>query len=89
VNVLGSMVSSACCFAYLIPVGVMVCFLVLWVIVLVDVLQRHEGDFPQARQGVFNPNERLIWVLVVVLGSGIGSLIYYFLVMKPYPRPRA
>lgn len=84
----GTAMSSACCFVYLIPTIVMACFLVLWVVVLIDVLQRPEWDFPQARHGVVNPNERLIWVLVVVLGGGIGSLVHYFIVMKPYPRSR-
>ena len=42
--------------------------LVFWAIALVDCVRR---DFP-------GENEKLIWVLVVVLAGWIGALIYWF-----------
>ena len=42
---------------------------VVWIIELVDVVRR---EFP-------GPNDKMIWVLVVVLGHGIGALVYYFI----------
>lgn len=84
-----SMVSSACCFAYLIPIGLGVFLFVLWIIALIDVIQRDDRDFPQARRGMQSANERLIWILVVIFAHGLGAIIYYFLVMKPCTRSRA
>jgi hypothetical protein len=41
----------------------------LWVVALVDVLKR---EFP-------GENDKLVWVLVVVLTGWIGALIYWFI----------
>lgn len=60
----------------------------LWVLVLVDVLQRSDAEFPGAMRGIPSANERLVWILVVLLGSTIGAIVYYFVVMQPYPRQR-
>jgi len=61
---------------------------VLWVLALVDVLRRSDAEFPGAIRGMPNENERLIWIVVVLLGSTIGAIVYYFVVMQPYPRER-
>jgi hypothetical protein len=61
---------------------------VLWVVALIDVLQRSDAQFPGAMKGTPNANERLVWILVVLLGNGIGAIVYYFVVMQPYPRQR-
>lgn len=61
---------------------------VLWVVALIDVLQRSDNQFPGAMKGAPNANERLVWILVVLLGNGIGAIVYYFVVMQPYPRQR-
>ena len=42
--------------------------LVFWIYALIDVVKR---EFP-------GENDKLIWVLVVVLASWIGALIYWF-----------
>ena len=42
--------------------------LIFWVVALIDVLKR---DFP-------GENDKLIWVLVVVLTNWLGALIYWF-----------
>ncbi len=78
--------SAFCCFGYLVPIVVALALLVLWVVALVDVLQRQENQFPGVASGNPNPNERLIWVLVVLLLNGLGALVYYFMVMRPLPR---
>jgi hypothetical protein len=63
-------------------------FAVLWIVALIDVLQRTDAEFPGAMKGVPNANERLIWILVVLLGNTIGAIVYYFVVMQQYPRRR-
>ena len=50
---------------------------VLWVFMLIDVVKRDDKDFPAKGE-----NQKLIWILVVVLTSYIGAGIYYFLVYK-------
>lgn len=85
----GSVLSGACCLVYLIPMMLGVLGIVLWVVALVDVVQRMDAEFPGARQGAYNPNEKLIWLLVVILAGVIGAVVYYFVVMRPYPRYRA
>lgn len=84
----GTFLSGVCCLAYLIPMMIGVLALVLWVVALVDVIQRTEAEFPGARQGAYNPNEKLIWLLVVILAGIIGAIVYYFVVMRPFPRMR-
>jgi len=39
---------------------------VLWIVALVDVTRRQFKD----------PNDRMVWVLVVALAHGIGAIIY-------------
>jgi prolipoprotein diacylglyceryltransferase len=51
--------------------------LIIWILMLVDVLQRDISDFPQPDE-----NQRLIWVLVLVFGNWIGALLYYLLVYR-------
>lgn len=76
------------CLIYLIPTAILVAALCLWVVALADVVKRREWEFPQAREGIQNPNERLMWTLIVFFGSGAGALLYYVVVMRPYPRQR-
>jgi hypothetical protein len=83
---LWALMSTMCCFAYLIPIGVGVAGMVLWIITIIDVAQRNVNEFPSAQKGVESPNEQIVWVLVVVLTGFIGALIYWVVVMRPYPR---
>jgi len=62
--------------------------LVLWFVALVDVIQRDPGQFPNALAGHGGTDERLLWILIVVLGGVVGAIVYYFVVMRPYPRRR-
>lgn len=41
---------------------------VFWIVEIIDVARR---QFPE-------PNTKTIWLLVVVLGHGLGAIIYYF-----------
>ena len=80
----GAGLDAFCCLIYLIPV-LSLGLLVLWIVSLVDVLQRSDLEFPSRQQGT---NERLIWILVIVLMNGLGALLYYFIIMRRYPRTR-
>lgn len=80
--------TSMMCLGWVVPMLIAVVAVVVWVVVLIDVLQRDPADFPNARAGRPDPNERLIWLFVVLLVGTIGAVIYYAMVMKPYPRPR-
>jgi membrane-associated phospholipid phosphatase len=60
--------------------------IVLWVLAIVDVAQRPDAAFPNAIHGQVSPNEKLIWLIVVLLGWVVGAAVYYFVVMRPHPR---
>ncbi|MCA9386014.1 PLDc N-terminal domain-containing protein [Candidatus Dojkabacteria bacterium] len=50
----------------------MIASFVLWVIVLIDAVQREfESD-----------NDRLVWVLIILFTGWIGAAIYYLKFMK-------
>jgi hypothetical protein len=54
---------------------------VVWIIMLVDCAKRDNSEFPNAGE-----NTKMMWLLIVILASGVGSIIYYFLVKKKIPR---
>lgn len=45
----------------------------LWIWMLVDVIQNETDE----------ENQKLIWVLVVILGGGVGALVYLFARRQP------
>jgi len=47
--------------------------LIIWIIMLVDVVQRKFK----------NENDKVMWILIVVLTGIIGALIYYFIIKRP------
>jgi len=57
---------------WLLIAGASIFLVVLWIWMLIDVLKR---DFKEE-------NDKIIWVLVVVLTHWIGALIYYFTIKK-------
>jgi Phospholipase_D-nuclease N-terminal len=75
--------ASVCCFAYMVPVLLGVAGAVLWIVALVDLLQRADSEFPNHQPG---SNDKVVWILVVLFLNGIGALVYYLMVMRPYPR---
>jgi len=46
---------------------------VLWVWMLIDCVSR--DDFP-------GKDDKLLWALIILLGGGLGALIYYFVVKR-------
>ena len=61
------------CLMILVSIGAMV----LWIVMIVDVARREEKDFPDK-----GDNQKTIWLLIIILGGGIGAAVYYFLVYK-------
>lgn len=47
--------------------------LIFWIFMIVDVVKR---EFKQE-------NDKLLWILVVVLTGLIGAVIYYFMIKRP------
>ena len=47
-------------------------FLIFWILMIVDCIKR---KFP-------NENDKILWILVIILTSWIGALIYYFVVKR-------
>jgi hypothetical protein len=56
---------------------VAVCGTALWVWMLIDAAKRDEKQFPGE-----GSDQRLIWILIIVLTNWVGALIYYFLIYK-------
>ncbi|MBI2146571.1 PLDc_N domain-containing protein [Candidatus Woesearchaeota archaeon] len=57
---------------WIIIIGALIALFIFWVMMIVDVAQR---KFPE-------PNQQLIWILVVVLAGYIGAIIYYFVIKR-------
>ena len=72
--------------------GIWICFIVVfwlagiflfvvWIMMLVDCVKRDNSEFPNAGEST-----KTMWILIIVLTSGVGAIIYYFLVRKKMPR---
>ena len=46
---------------------------IFWIFMIIDVAKR---DFKKE-------NDKILWILVIVLAGIIGALIYYFVIKKP------
>jgi NhaP-type Na+/H+ or K+/H+ antiporter len=60
--------------------------LALWVIAIIDLVQRKDDEFPNA-----NESSKTTWLVILLVSlafnfSGIAAIIYYFVVMKKMPR---
>ena len=73
-------------------VGIVICFwvvfglagiflFVVWIMMLVDCVKRGNSEFPNAGEST-----KTMWLLIVILASGVGAIIYYFVVRKKMPR---
>jgi hypothetical protein len=51
---------------------------IFWIVMLVDVIKREESDFPSKA----GDNQKLLWLLIVILGGTIGAIVYYFMVYR-------
>lgn len=56
---------------FLVGAGIIFLF-VFWIMMIVDVAKR---DFPRTE-------EKIVWVLIILLAHILGAFIYYFLVKK-------
>lgn len=63
----------------------MVALMVLWVFALIDAASRNEWEYPSALEGHPSSNDKVVWVLVVVLAGVVGAIVYFFVVMRKYP----
>jgi hypothetical protein len=68
---------QACCWLGFAVVGIG--GLVLWILMLIDAIQRPLTDFPQAA----DENTRLLWILIILLTGFVGAAVYYFMVKRP------
>lgn len=63
---------------------VMIAGVILWIVMLVDVVQRKTEDFPNKSE-----NDRMVWILIVALTNWLGGIIYYFAIYRKYPRSKS
>lgn len=80
--------SSFMCLIYAAVFVLGVGSMVLWLVALIDLVQRADSEFPSAIAGQPNANEKVMWLLVVLLAGSIGALVYYLTIMRKAPRGR-
>ena len=73
------------CVFMMVPAMFMVVTYTLIVIVLIDLLKRRDGEMPGALEGRSDPNEKLMWLLIVLLTGVVGAVLYHVLVMRRHP----
>jgi len=59
---------------WMILIGLSIAAFVFWILMIIDVANR---NFPKE-------DDKIIWILVVVIAGIIGALIYYFAVKRKY-----
>ena len=57
---------------WLLFMGLFVIGFILWILMLIDCLKR---EFP-------HENDKVMWILVLVLANWLGAVIYYFMVKR-------
>ena len=57
------------CFLFLVAIGISV----FWVMMLVDCLTRKDYQ---------NPDDKLLWAIVILLTHVLGAIIYYFMIKR-------
>jgi len=60
-------------FLWIVFIGAAIFAFVIWILMLVDVAKR---QFKQE-------NDKIMWLLIVILTGIVGALIYYFMIKKP------
>lgn len=61
---------------YFLIFAIAIASFIFWIIMLVDVIRR---EFPKE-------DEKIVWILIVVLTGIIGALIYYFMIKRKESR---
>jgi prolipoprotein diacylglyceryltransferase len=49
-------------------------FIILWIMMLIDAATRKFS----------NDNDKIVWILIIIITGFIGALIYYFIIYKKY-----
>jgi len=65
---------------YCIPLLIGLGLLAIWIWMLVDLLQRDDKDFGPGT------NNKVIWLLVLLLTNWIGSIVYYFMIYNKFKK---
>lgn len=58
---------------FLVVFAIIIGAFVLWIMMIVDAAKR---DFP-------GPNDKIVWILIIVLAQFLGAIIYYFVIKRP------
>ncbi len=74
-DAVGAVLAGGFCVLYICLAIIGLVGFIIWIISLIDVLRKSDEDFK-------NSNERLLWVLIVLLGGWIGGVVYYFMVYR-------
>ena len=72
----GTMIGGFIIFFFIIWFAIIIlCILgfIFWIFMIVDV----------AKRNFKSENDKIVWILVVILAGIIGALIYYFVIKKP------
>jgi H+/Cl- antiporter ClcA len=75
-----SLLFSVLC--YCIPIIIGIGFFAIWIWMLVDLLQRDEKDLGPGA------NNKVIWLLVLLLTNGIGAIVYYFMIYNKFKKSK-
>jgi len=71
--------SFSCFFMTFWVVGMLIVVIgfILWIFMLIDVIRREDKGFPGESK-----DQKMLWLLIILLGSWMGAVIYYFMVYK-------
>lgn len=58
---------------FLIIIGLIIFLFVFWILMIIDA----------AKRKFKNDNDRVIWILIIVLLNWLGAIIYYFVIKMP------
>ncbi len=70
------------CMFFFVVIGI--ALFVFWILMLVDVIKRDESQFPGS-----TGNSKVLWLVIVIVLSYIGAIVYYFAVKRKAPLPKA
>lgn len=70
-------------FIWIIIMAVSLGGFVLWILMLIDLMRRDVKDFPPGQS-----DPKLIWLLLILLTSYLGALIYYIMVYRKHGKAK-